>query len=326
MELRHLKYFVAVAEEQSFRLAAIRLHLSQPPLSRQIQQLEEEVNAVLLTRTSTGVVLTESGIAFLEEARKILSFAREAVEKVGRIERGEEGHLNIGYYGSVIFKVLPQILVNLRSERSRISTSLKSMRKDQQIWALRRGLIDVGFGRSYRHEPDIDRHLVLDEPLFAAVPAEHELAHRKTVALRQLRDCAFVMYPGSPRPGFADEVMMLCDQAGFKAHVVDEADDVHACLALVSARTGIAVVPASAVSQHDARVRFVRLVNPTLTSSLWCVTRSGDKRPAVNALLQMIRSSVSTEAAVLAAAESDVPPSAVTLKNRESAYHHSRDT
>lgn len=327
MELRHLKYFVAVAEEQSFRLAAVRLNLSQPPLSRQIQQLEEEVNAVLLTRTNTGVVLTEAGAVFLDEARKILSFTREAVDKVRRVESGEEGHLNIGYYGSVIFKVLPKILADFRSERSRISASLKSMRKDEQVWALRRGLIDIGFGRLYRHEPDIDRHLVLNEPLFAAVSVEHELARCEAVALRQLADCAFVMYPGSPRPSFADEVIMLCDQAGFKANVIEEADDVHACLALVSAQTGIAIVPASAVSAHDARLKFIRLVNPAPTSSLWCVTRAGDKRPAVHALLQMIRRSAATEAAVMPCIEAvDGPPSPVASQGTEPVLGDCRDT
>jgi len=289
LELRHLRYFVAVAEEQSFRLAAIRLNLSQPPLSRQIRQLEEEVNAVLLTRANTGVVLTEAGALFLEEARKILSFTREAVEKVRRVESGEEGHLNIGYYGSVIFKVLPQILADFRSERSRISVSLKRMRKDEQVWALQRSLIDIGFGRSYRHEPDIDRHLVLNEPLFAAVPAEHELTRHEAIALQKLSEFPFVMYPGSPRPSFADEVIMLCDEAGFKASVVEEADDVHACLALVAAHVGIGIVPASAVSSSDARVKFIELVDPTPTSSLWCVTCAGDKRPALHALLQMVR-------------------------------------
>lgn len=298
MELRHLRYFVAVAEERSFRLAAIRLNLSQPPLSRQIQQLEEQVGAVLLNRTAGGVELTEAGAVFLEEARRILNFTREAIEKARRIEHGEQGHLNVAYYGSVIFKVIPRILADFRELRSHISVSLRKMAKDEQIRALRQGWIDIGFGRSYRPEPDMLTQLVLDEPLFVAVSRRNEFSGRKSVALRELANSAFVVYPGSPRPGFADEVILLCDKAGFQAHIVDESDDVDACLALVSADVGLGLVPASAVSAHNNYVRFIRLANPRPTSPLWCVVRRNDERPSVRAFLETVRQFDATEQAL----------------------------
>jgi LysR family transcriptional regulator, benzoate and cis,cis-muconate-responsive activator of ben and cat genes len=289
MELRHLRYFVAVAEEGSFRLAAIRLNLSQPPLSRQIQQLEEQVGAVLLDRTAGGVELTEAGAVFLEEATRILSLAKEAVGKARRIEQGEQGHLNVAYYGSVIFKVIPRILTDFRELRSRISVSLRKMAKDEQIRALRQGWIDIGFGRSYRPEPDMLTQLVLDEPLLVAVSRRHEFSGRQSVALRELANSAFVVYPGSPRPGFADEVIMLCDKAGFRANIAEEADDVDACLALVSADVGVGLVPASAVSAHNNYVRFIRLANPRPTSPLWCVVRRNDERPSVRTFLETVK-------------------------------------
>ena len=289
MELRHLRYFVAVAEEHSFRRASTRLHISQPPLSRMIGQLEEQVGVKLLERTARGVELTDAGTAFLEDARRALRVVNDAVERSRRAARGEFGHLEIAYYGSSIFRVIPQLITEFGKSQPQVTVDLHNLPKDRQIRALRDGWLDIGFSRQYRNEPDIECEEVIREPVVIAVASSNALARRTTLPMAVLRDEPLVIFPAMSRPSFADEVLRFCEEAGFTPNIVKETEDLMACLTLVSAGVGLALVPISAMSIHLPEVSFVKVVKPIPTSSVYCAYRRDEHNASLPGLLKLIR-------------------------------------
>jgi DNA-binding transcriptional LysR family regulator len=289
LELRHLRYFVAVAEEHSFRRASARLHISQPPLSRMIGQLEEQVGVRLLERTARGVELTDAGTAFLEDARRALRVVNDAVERSRRAARGELGHLEIAYYGSTIFRVLPQLVTEFGKLQPQVTVDLHNLPKDRQIRGLRDGWLDIGFARQYRNEPDIECEEVLCEPVVLAVASSNPIAKRTTLPMVALRDEPMVVFPGMSRPSFADEVLRFCEAAGFAPNIVKEAEDLMACLTLVSAGIGLALVPISAMSIQLPQVSFVKVVKPKPTSSVYCVYRKNEQNSSLPGFLNLIR-------------------------------------
>ncbi|RKR36170.1 LysR substrate-binding domain-containing protein [Paraburkholderia sp. BL17N1] len=289
MELRHLRYFVAVAEEHSFRRAAARLHISQPPLSRMIGQLEEQVGAQLFERTARGVELTDAGAAFLDDARRALRAVNDAVERSRRAARGELGHLQIAYYGSTIFRVLPKLITEFGKLQSQVTVDLHNLPKDRQIRALREGWLDIGFSRQYPKEPDVECEEVVCEPVVLAVASSNPIARRTGLPMTALRDEPMVVFPAMSRPSFADEVLRFCEEAGFTPNIVKETEDLMACLALVSAGIGLALVPISAMSIHLPEVSFVKAIKPKPTSSVYCVYRKSEQNSSLPGFLNLIR-------------------------------------
>jgi DNA-binding transcriptional LysR family regulator len=247
------------------------------------------VGVRLFERTAGGIEVTDAGAVFLEEARRALRIAEDAVEKSRRAARGETGHLEIAYYGSVVFDVIPQLIGAFRRSEHGVSLGLSSLSKDKQIRALRDGWLDIGFARFYRSEPDIATELVMRESVVLAVNAAHGFAAKANVPVTALRDEPLIVFPRSPRPSFADEIMRFCDQAGFSPNIVQETEDLVACLALVSAGVGLAPVPASAANVHLPHVRFIQIVEPMPTSSLLCVYRKDDQRAQLAAFLRTVR-------------------------------------
>lgn len=289
MELRHLRYFVAVAEERSFRRASMQLHISQPPLSRMIGQLEAQVGVQLLERTARGVELTAAGHIFLEEARRALRVVSDAVDRSRRAARGEFGHLEIAYYGSPIFGVLPRIVAAFRELNPQVTVDLYNLPKDKQIQALRDGWLDIGFARQYPNEPDVVCEEVVREPIVLATASSNPLAKRAVVPVVALREESMVVFPRTSRPSFADEVLRICEQSGFAPLIAKEAEDLLACLALVSAGFGVALVPISAMCIQLPQVSFVRLIRPKPTSSVYCAYRKDDLNPSLSRFLDLIR-------------------------------------
>lgn len=290
MELRHLRYFVTIAEERSFRRASLRLHISQPPLSRTIKQLEDQIGVQLFERSASGVDVTAAGAVFLEEAKRALQVANDAVEKSQRAARGDFGHIEVAYYGSVIFGVIPRLLAVHRELRPRVTVRLSSLAKDRQVRALRDGWLDVGFARYYRSEPDIACEIVWQEPIVVAVPAKHPLAGKSSVAMADLQNEPMIVFPSAPRPSYADELLQLCSKAGFSPNIAHEAEDLVACLALVASGVAIAPVPVSAANINLPNLTFVKLTRPEPKSSLYCVYRKGDTRPLLTGFLETVRS------------------------------------
>jgi DNA-binding transcriptional LysR family regulator len=280
VELRHLRYFVAVAEELSFRRAAQRLHIAQPPLSQQIKQLETEVGALLLRRTSRHVELTDAGAVFLEQARRTLRDADQAIESARRTARGELGWLTVGFVDSAAYELLPPILRALRARALGVRLDLRELTTEQQLPALTDEL-DVGLVREVNDMPGLLRTPLLREPLLAAVPLGHPLASRRRVQLERLAAEQFVFFPRPRVPRVYDHLMALCRSAGFSPRTSQEALQYPTMLGLVAAGFGIALVPACVRALHRSGVAYVPLADDA-TSELSLVTGAGTDSGALD--------------------------------------------
>lgn len=241
MELRHLRYFVAVAEELNFRRAAARLFIEQPPLSRQIQDLEREVGVLLLRRVGRRVELTEAGAAFLREARTTLLQAERAIESARRADRGEVGRLTIGFSVYAFQGVLPCILRAYRRAYSEVEVSLAEMCTPTQLKALESGEIDVAFPHASPALPWLETRLLTREPLILALPDGHPLAERDPVPLAALADEPFVLFPAHQHVQIHAEILAMCQHAGFTPRIVEEATPPPVAVGLVEAGIGVSL-------------------------------------------------------------------------------------
>ncbi|BDI34203.1 LysR family transcriptional regulator [Capsulimonas corticalis] len=288
MELRHLRYFVAVADELHFGRAAEQLFISQPPLTRQIQQLEQEMGVVLLTRTKRSVRLTEAGAAFLERARQILLLADEAVTVAQRIAAGQAGALGIGFVGSATYTLLPEILRSFRAQYPGIELLLHEMSSGEQIQALQDGRIDLGFVRPSTPQRSLAGEVILREPLMAALPDSHSLAASPEVSFDDLRGDPFILFPRLPRPSYADHILALCAQAGFTPTIIQETLEIQTALGLVAGNLGVAIVPASVSRLPWPGVVYKPLPPPAPTTEMAVAYRDGPLSPALANFLEIV--------------------------------------
>ncbi len=239
MELRHLRYFVAVAEELHFGRAAQRLHIAQPPLSQQIRRLEVELGVGLFHRTHRRVELTDAGRAFLVEARLTLAQAERAAEVASRAARGEVGQLIVGYMASAELNVFPRLLPAFRKRHPDIELAFQLLGASEQLQMLRDGQIHAGFLRL----PATDRTLavkpIVREPLVVVLPERHPLARRRSVPLSALRGERFVLFARRFAPEYYDALMATCRQAGLEPNVVHDTNRLHTTLSLVATGRGV---------------------------------------------------------------------------------------
>ena len=245
MELRHLRSFLAVAEELHFGRAAARLHISQPPLSQQIRRLEDELGARLFRRTKRRVELTPAGKAFLTEARQTLAQAERTVRAAQRAERGELGELGVGYVTSATFGPLPDVIRMFRKRFPDVELRLQNLRSLQQGQALVDRRIDVGFVRPQVRDPRLVYEALWRESIVVALPRNHPLTRRTSVDISDLATELFVVVRPEESVGFNDEIFGLCRKAGFTPRVGYGVPDVQAASALVAAGLGISPVPAA---------------------------------------------------------------------------------
>ncbi|RVT91039.1 LysR substrate-binding domain-containing protein [Sphingomonas crocodyli] len=278
MELRHLRYFVGVAEELHFGRAATRLGISQPPLSQQIRALEDELGVALFERTSRRVTLTEAGTLFLTEARRVLDQADHAIDVARRAQRGELGELSVGFSASVPFNaVVANALSSFREAFPAVRLNLAEMPRGEQLERLREERLDVGFIRGLG-EPPITPMMVatplFDEPLMLAMRSDHPLAtRRRAPSIADLRDEAFVLYGSDHGAGFNEHLDELCAKAGFTPRVVQEAAGLTTLLGLVAVGMGITVITRSLAALHPDNIIFRELAGQQVLSSLWLVRR-----------------------------------------------------
>lgn len=277
MELRHLRYFVAVADEQSFTRAAERLHISQPPLSRQIQDLEEELGTPLFERGSRPLKLTEAGRFFYGHATRLLEQAAQAARATRRVARMER-RLVIGFVGSTMYGAMPRLVRLFRAERPQTELSLVEMSTLDQIEALKAGRIDVGFGRIRRDDPTVKREVLREERLVAAIPIEHALAiPEQPIILAALANEDILVYPKSPRPSYADQVLALFRDQGLEPGTVHEVQEIQTALGLVAAGMGICVVPTGVSRLRPDEVVYRPLSDPQAVSPIVMSTRLHDQ-------------------------------------------------
>jgi len=262
MELRHLRYFVAVAEELHFGHAAARLHMAQPPLSQQIKTLETELGVQLFHRTKRKVDLTDAGRLFLPEARAALAQASHAEGVARRAQRGEIGRLRLAFITSAAQSLLPCIIRTFRTDNPGVDIELLELTPARQVEALDEGRVDVAFLRPPLARPDFVVQSLLKEPLVVALPTGHPMAKRRGVKLRDLRNEPFVMFPRDHGPGLYDLVLSLCRAAHFSPNVAYEANQMHTILAYVAGGLGVALVPASLMELQRSGVSYRALSEP----------------------------------------------------------------
>ena len=242
MELRHLRYFVAVAENLSFTKAAAKLHLAQPSLTRQIHNLEEEIGVRLLERSKSRVALTEEGRSFLTDARRILALATESILAVQRLSRGETGELNIAYLPNFDFELLPETLRAFRQAFPHIALNLFDMSPAEQFRALEARKIDLGFvglpppAASGLYWQSITRHRTI-----AVLAAKHRLARKRQVKLTDLENMFFVGMSEKTHPGFRDWLNRTCQQVGFTPRVLQDAELEGALMTFVAEGLGVSL-------------------------------------------------------------------------------------
>jgi DNA-binding transcriptional LysR family regulator len=259
VELRQLRYFVAIAEEGSFSRAAIRLHVSQPPLSTQIRSLEEELGAPLLARTNRGVSLTASGQVFYEEVRAILARLENARTRALQADRGDVGMLSVGFVSIADYGILPPALKSFRSQFPLVEVQLHELTTDAQIRELRAARLDLGFGLAPVEEPDLEFMSILREALVLAVPADHPTATGDTIDLRRLARDSFIVPPRDIAPGLYDLTISRCRSAGFAPRIVQNARQMQTVIGLVSCGMGLALVPSSVRNLKRTGVRYLQL-------------------------------------------------------------------
>ncbi len=291
MELRHLRYFVAVAEELNFRRAAARLHIGQPPLSIQIRALEEDVGAVLLERTKRKVALTEPGQRFLVRAREILAAAQSATDEVRRAARGELGVLRVGFTSSLPYaSTLPDLLHTYRGQYPEVELQLKEMFTAEQLAAIAGGLLDVGLVRYVGGELPhgvIVREIGSD-PLCLFLHADHPLAGRSSVPFSELAGEGFISFPVGVGTGLPDILRRLCRRAGFEPRIVQTAREATTQVALAGAGLGIALLPAPLSCIRLPRVRVVPVADDGATFALSVALPAGGGSPLVSAFVQVL--------------------------------------
>ncbi|KXU83593.1 LysR family transcriptional regulator [Caballeronia megalochromosomata] len=288
MELRHLRYFVAVAEERNFTRAAQRLHIAQPPLSRQIQQLEETLGVQLFERNSRPLKLTETGKFFYSHAVQLLAQTAELesmTRRVGNIERS----LSVGFVGSTLYGMLPKIIRRFRDQNATVELSLHEMSTMDQIRALKDGRIDVGFGRIRHEDANIRRVILREEQMIVALPVGHPLSLAKPIlSLRDLTNETLIIFPKAPRPSYADQVLSAFQDRALAPRKIYEVRELQIALGLVAAGEGISIVPSSVNGLKRDDVSYKELDDPTLTSPVIMSMRALDESRDIKEMLELV--------------------------------------
>lgn len=274
IELRHLRYFIAVAEELHFGRAAERLHISQPPLSQQIQSLEEQINAKLLERNNRNVSLTPAGNMFLKEAYQILSQVDAAASKAERMEKGELGELSIGFTSTTPF--MNKVTMSLRQYREsfpEVGIHMHQMNTKQQISPLLTGRIDIGIMRNTVLPKQLDYRLLFKEPFMVAVYEGHPLLqYEKTgVDISLLADYPLVFFEREVGTALYDEINNLLTSAGVTPNIAQEAGEAMTILGLVSAGMGISIITESFTRMKIDGVKYIKFSNIGAVSEVWLV-------------------------------------------------------
>ena len=291
MELRHLRYFVAVAENLNFTKAAAKLHLAQPSLTRQIHNLEEEIGVRLLNRSKSHVALTEEGRSFLVDARRILALATESILAVQRLSRGETGQLNIAYLPNFDFEFLPETLRAFRQSFPHIALNLFDLNPADQFRALEARKIDLGFV-GLPPPPaatGLEWESVAQHRTVVVLPAKHRLAHKRQISLVELETMFFVGMSERTHPGFRDWLNRICQQVGFTPRVLQDAEMEAALMTFVAEGLGVTLAREHIKKLPHPGVAFRPLAPPVMSDYCIAWNRANDLR-ALHQYIEIIKS------------------------------------
>lgn len=287
MELRHLRYFIAVAEELHFGKAAERLNISQPPLSQQIKQLEKQINTTLFYRTNRNVELTEAGKAFYKHAVKILNQINIAQEDARSVAEGENGILKVGFSGTITLNVLPEIIKTSQKYHPGIALQLLSLTTSQQIAALEQRQIDIGFLVPPVESSLISTKKLQDEEYIICLPENHRLAHKDKINVADLKNDSFISTSRDAGVGYFDTIDNIFKDAGFTPRISQIANDQLTMVSFVASGLGVVIIPKAAESLTIDGVIYKELHKPytKVNSIAW---NKENTRPVVQKFLNLV--------------------------------------
>lgn len=289
MDLRQLRYFAAVARERNFTRAAETLNIAQPPLSRQIQALEDELGVALLIRNSRPVRLTEAGRLFYEQSIQVLGRVEQMRAATRRVGLNQNSVLSIGFVASTLYGGLPSLLRKLRHRAPEIEIQVLEMASVQQIPALKEGRIDIGFGRLHHPDAGVVGIVLREERLVVAIPRGTPLAQSSDpLPVKALTGQELIVYPKEPRPGYADHVLNLLHGHDVRPSEVHEVREIQTALGLVAAESGLCVVPSSS-RQMRSDVHYRLLDGERATTPVILYHRVGDSSPYIDLIKELIR-------------------------------------
>ena len=293
IDLRRLRYFVAVAEHLHFGKAAQALAVSQPPLSRQIQALEDDLGTQLLTRTQRSVKLTTAGAALLPEAKRLLRQAEALREQAGRAARGETGSLALGFISTAAYNVLPELLMAYRRAHSGVKLALQESTTDVQTALLRSGDLDVGLVLPPVDDPAIEYRPLFRDRLIVALPASMKEFHGSAsggIAIRSLAQAPFVLFPRKAAPGFHDQIVGFCQRAGFSPRVEQEATQMQTIVSLVAGGMGVALVPSTMSQLQRTGVVYRQLADKAPEFEMGLAWKRGSALATAHAFIALAQS------------------------------------
>lgn len=289
MKLKQIRYFQQVAREMSFTRAAKSLHMAQPPLSRQIKLLEEELGVELFDRVGRGIQLTEAGRYFLDRTDHLMKGLAETVRGTQRIGKSKKIWFGVGFVPSVLYGYMPRFIRELKKLDSRVEIGLIEMTTLQQFEALKSGRIDIGIGRLTLEDEDISRLVLRDEKLVVALPAEHALASRQALSLDDIQPLDLILYPAQPRPSYADHLLGLFKQQNITPNVTQEVNELQTAIGLVAAGMGTTIVPESVRGLHRLDIAYVDLDVPGFRSPVMLSWRKQDESRFLRNVIRLAR-------------------------------------
>ncbi|CAJ6359825.1 transcriptional regulator CatR [Burkholderia pseudomallei] len=289
MELRQLRYFIAVAEEMNITRVAQRLHMTQPPLSRQLQLIEDEIGLPLFERGARPLKLTDAGRVLYAQARRVLEQADELAPLTRRLAQAAE-RIVIGFVPSTLYGALPEVIRAFREAAPAVELSLIEMFTLEQLGALKGGRIDIGFGRLRFDDDRLVREVLVEERLIAALPDGHPLAAPDaSISLADIAGQTLIVYPSTPRPSFADQQLSALRDGGLAPAAVHEVRELQTALGLVAAQVGVSLVPESVEGVRVKGVAYRRLPEPVATSPIILSRRLHDESRATALFCSLAR-------------------------------------
>ncbi|WP_192085300.1 LysR family transcriptional regulator [Algoriphagus sp. Y33] len=288
MELRHLSYFKAVAEELNFRKAAERLFISQPGLSRQIKQLEEILKVKLFERDQKHVELTAAGIFLKGEVDFVLNHLELTRSQLKLIAEGKIGELRIGFLGSASNQILPDLLAKLNDNHPLISTSLEELSNSVQVEMIEKDKLDLGFVRLASVPSDLEMKVVLKDTFSLVVPKEHPIQEQGFISVNQFRDESFVLFSSDYSNLYYEQIIGICREAGFSPKIRHKSVHALTIFKLVENGMGVAIVPTSLKEGYGLNVRFMEIPNIAQHTELSAVWKAENRNPALKQVLPLI--------------------------------------
>ena len=288
LELRHIKYFLAVAEELHFRKAADRLFISQPGLSRQIKQMEEELGLQLFERHNRKVTLTQAGTYLRDEYQTIIKSLDKVINHAQLIHNGQEGELKIGYIGSAMHKIIPSFLLDIKEKYPNILVNFQEMDNQVQTAKILDQDIDIGFVRMDRVPRGIEIRPIYEETFSLVLPKNHVINRSNFKDLSQLKDEPFIMFDSSYSPSYYEKVMQIFDEAGFSPIISHKSVKANTIYRLIENNLGAAIVPTSLQEGYDLDIQFIELTGIDHRTTLQLVWSKMNQNPVLGNVLGLV--------------------------------------